>query len=102
MSSAEPGTGATSAPDSSTATDDRQQALLEDLTTRLGDDVVGSHIWAGDLWVRVRPEAWVRAAEECKTMGFDYFCFLSGIDWMPHTWPNPKVVEGPDGDSAGV
>ena len=33
-------------------------------------------------------------------MGFDYFCFLSGIDWMPHTWPNPKVVEGPGG--AGV
>ncbi|MGH9263494.1 MAG: NADH-quinone oxidoreductase subunit C [Acidimicrobiales bacterium] len=96
MSSAEPATGT----EASTATDNRQQALLEDLTTRLGDDVVGSHIRAGDLWVRVRPEAWVRAAEECKAMGFDYFCFLSGIDWMPHTWPNPKVVEGPDG--AGV
>lgn len=27
-------------------------------------------------------------------MGFDYFCYLSGIDWLPHTWPNPKVVEG--------
>ncbi len=82
MSSAEPGTGATSP---TTATEDRQQALLEDLTTRLGDDVVGSHVRFGDLWVRVRPEAWVRAAEECRAMGFDYFCFLSGIDWMPHT-----------------
>ena len=103
MSSAEPGTGTTGAPtgtEASTVTDDRQQALLHDLTTRLGDDVVGSHIRAGDLWVRVRREAWVRAAEECKAMGFDYFCFLSGIDWMPHTWPNPKVVEG--ADSAGV
>ncbi|MDQ3898668.1 MAG: NADH-quinone oxidoreductase subunit C [Actinomycetota bacterium] len=97
MSSAEPGTGATSP---TTATEDRQQALLEDLTTRLGDDVVGSHVRFGDLWVRVRPEAWVRAAEECRAMGFDYFCFLSGIDWMPHTWPNPKVSEG--GDGAGV
>jgi NADH-quinone oxidoreductase subunit C len=24
-------------------------------------------------------------------MSFDYFCYLSGIDWLPHTWPNPKV-----------
>ena len=33
-------------------------------------------------------------------MGFDYFCYLSGIDWLPHTWPNPKVIEGvtPDAD----
>jgi NADH-quinone oxidoreductase subunit C len=98
LSSADPGTGATNgATDATTATDDRQQALLEDLTTRLGDDLVGSHLRAGDLWVRVRPEAWVRTAEECKAMGFDYFCFLSGIDWLPHTWPNPKVIEGPEG-----
>ena len=99
MSSAEPGHVATDAP---TATDDRQQALLEDITAKLGDAVVGSHLRSGDLWVRVRPDAWVQAAEECKAMGFDYFCYLSGIDWMPHTWPNPKVVEGADGDTAGV
>jgi NADH-quinone oxidoreductase subunit C len=94
LSSADPTAGAT------TATDDRQQALLEDLTTRLGDAVVGSHVRNGDLWVRVRPDAWVRAARECKAMSFDYFCYLSGIDWMPHTWPNPKVIEGvtPDAD----
>lgn len=94
MSSADPTAGAT------TATDDRQQALLEDLTTRLGDAVVGSHIRSGDLWVRVRPDAWVRVARECKAMGFDYFSYLSGIDWLPHTWPNPKVIEGvtPDAD----
>jgi NADH-quinone oxidoreductase subunit C len=90
---------ATTATDATVATDDRQQALLEDLTTRLGDAVVGSHIRSGDLWVRIRPDAWVKAAEECRAMGFDYFCFLSGIDWMPHTWPNPKVVEGAGGDA---
>ena len=28
-------------------------------------------------------------------MSFDYFCYLSAIDWMPHTWPNPKVIEAP-------
>ena len=59
--------------------------------------MVGSHVHSGDLWLRVRADAWVRAAEECRTMGFDYFCYLSGIDWMPHTWPNPKVIEGGDG-----
>ncbi len=95
MSSADP-----DAPRAATATEDRQQALLEDITTKLGDAVVGSHVRAGDLWVRVRPDAWQRVAEECRAMGFDYFCFLSGIDWMPHTWPNPKVSEG--GDTAGV
>lgn len=96
MSSADSG-APSGAPSATTATDDRKQALLEDLTTRLGDAVVGSHIRSGDLWVRIRPDAWVKAAEECRAMGFDYFCFISGIDWMPHTWPNPKVVEGPEG-----
>ncbi len=97
MSSADPAGGGTG---STTATEDRQQALLEDLTTRLGDAVVGSHIRSSDLWVRVRPDAWLRAARECKAMGFEYFCYLSGIDWLPHTWPNPKVIEGvlPDAD----
>ena len=106
MSSADVPPATPSAPGdtgASTVTDDRHQALLEDLTTRLGDAVVGSHVGNGDLWVRVRPDAWVVAAQECKAMGFDYFCYLSGIDWMPHTWPNPKVIEAPgvvDNESA--
>ena len=102
MSSVEPGGGTVAAAPSATVpVEDRHQALLEDLTSRLGADaVVGSHQRSGDLWVRVRPADWVRAAEELKSMGFDYFCFLSGIDWMPHTWPNPKVIEG--ADTAGV
>lgn len=78
--------------------DERREALLEALTTELGDAVVGSEIRRGDIWVRVRGDAWKRAAEVCRqSLDFDYFCFLSGLDWMPHTWPNPKV-EG----SAGV
>ncbi len=87
MSSADPGPGAPSvgAADHTAATEDRHQALLADLTDRLGDDIVGSQVLPGDLVVRVRPEAWVRAAEECQAMGFDYFCFLSGIDWAPST-----------------
>jgi NADH-quinone oxidoreductase subunit C len=97
LSSADPAAGGTGA---TTATDDRQQALLEDLTTRLGEALLGSHVRSGDLWVRVYRDAWLDAARECKAMGLDYFCYLSGIDWMPHTWPNPKVIEGvvPDAD----
>lgn len=92
MSSADGGAGPTTgAPSSTTPVDDRQQALLQDLTAKLGDAVVGSHVRSGDLWVRVRPDAWLRTAQVCKAMSFDYFCYLSGIDWLPHTWPNPKV-----------
>ena len=96
MSSAEGGAGtaAGAAPSSTIPVDDRQQALLQDLTAKLGDAIVGSHIRNGDLWVRIRPDAWLRAARECKGLSFDYFCYISGIDWMPHTWPNPKVIEG--------
>ncbi|MDQ4132479.1 MAG: NADH-quinone oxidoreductase subunit C [Actinomycetota bacterium] len=64
-------------------------AVLDALTTELGDVVIGSEIRGEDLWVRVKHEAWRRTAETCHALGFDYFCFLSGIDWMPHTWPNP-------------
>ncbi len=81
--------------------DDRHQAVLDGLKTELGDDLVESHTQREDLWVRVRAGAWKRTAEVLRRqLGFDYFCFLSGIDWMPHTWPNPKV-EGGDGAEDG-
>jgi len=91
--------GAEDAGDSS-KTDAVREAVLETLTTQLDGAVVGAEISKGDLWVRVRPEAWKKAAEICRrSLDFDYFCFLSGIDWMPHTWPNPKV-EGESSDAA--
>jgi NADH-quinone oxidoreductase subunit C len=42
--------------------------------------------------VRVDRGAWKRTAEVCRSHGFDYFCFLSGIDWMPSA-PNPEDAE---------
>jgi NADH-quinone oxidoreductase subunit C len=64
--------------------DERRQAVLDDLTGRLGDGVVGSHIRPGDdLWVRVTREAWPEAAVAAKAMGYTFFDFLSAIDWLP-------------------
>ncbi|MAT03919.1 MAG: hypothetical protein CL424_02610 [Acidimicrobiaceae bacterium] len=36
-----------------------------------------------DLWVRVTAEVWQQTGAVLKSQGFDYFCFLSAIDWMP-------------------
>jgi len=69
-----------------------RQRVLDELAATLGDAVVGSHIDGGDLWVRVRADDWRRTAEACKSLGFDYFDFLSGIDWMPSA-PNPEDAE---------
>jgi NADH-quinone oxidoreductase subunit C len=86
--------------------DTARQELVERLTTALGDGVVESVIDKGDVWVRVRVDAWRAAAEACRSvLAMDYFCFLSGIDWMPSTQPNPEesvetVIEGEEGDEA--
>lgn len=57
--------------------------ILAALTAALGDDVLGSVVAKGDLTVRVANGAWRRTVQWCKDQGFTYFCFLSGIDWLP-------------------
>ncbi|MEM9202556.1 MAG: NADH-quinone oxidoreductase subunit C [Actinomycetota bacterium] len=65
--------------------DEARDNLLSALTTELGDALVGSHLVPGDdLWIRVDREAWVAAGEFLQMgLGFQYFNFLSGIDWKP-------------------
>jgi NADH-quinone oxidoreductase subunit C len=65
--------------------DERREALLERFSAELGDAVVASHIRPGDdLWIRVTREAWPTVAEVARQrLGFHFFDFLSGIDWMP-------------------
>jgi NADH-quinone oxidoreductase subunit C len=84
-----------------------QAELLDELREALGEDLVASEEVRGDLWVRVHRDAWHRAAEACRSIGLDYFCFLSGLDWMPSTAPNPKagvgaVDVGDDGEGGGA
>ncbi len=84
------------------------QQQLEVLRAELGEAVVGSEMTDDDLWVRVDRSAWRRAAEVCRRrLDMDYFCFLSGIDWLPNpdlsgekVWDpgGSAVIEGAEGD----
>ncbi|HZQ29091.1 MAG TPA: NADH-quinone oxidoreductase subunit C [Acidimicrobiales bacterium] len=90
--------------------DEKRQALLDALTAELGDAVVGSEVAGGDVWVRVATDRWHDAAAACKhKLDMDYFCFLSGIDWLDEpamsgekVWGAlPEEEEGADDEPAG-
>ena len=65
--------------------DETREAQLEALRGELGDAIVATHLRPGDdLWLRVTREAWVDTALVLRReLGYDYFSFLSAIDWMP-------------------
>jgi len=71
--------------------------LFARLERVLGDAIVEHAVMYGDAVVRVKPDAWRRAARACKSEGeCDYLCFVAGIDWMP----TPSVVEDGSGDTS--
>ena len=99
----EEGSGDPGAPDrtevGTAEADPLRDPLLRTLHEQLGDAVVGSEVAGDDVWIRVERGAWRRAAEVCRDqLEMDYFCFLSGIDWMvnPHL-SGEKVWEPEDG-----
>lgn len=64
--------------------DGLREGIVDMLRAELGDQLVETHLVPQrDLWVRVAPDAWARTAAVLKAHGFDYFCFLSALDWMP-------------------
>jgi NADH-quinone oxidoreductase subunit C len=64
--------------------DDAEQELLARLDRELGDGIVESADAFGMLVVRVKPDAWRRAAEVSKhELECDYLSFIAGIDWQP-------------------
>ena len=66
--------------------DPEREALVDALRRDLGDALVETAIIPDDLVIRVDRSAWRRTAETLKQgHGFDYFCFLSGIDWLKST-----------------
>ncbi|MEO1061478.1 MAG: NADH-quinone oxidoreductase subunit C [Actinomycetota bacterium] len=69
-------------------TDGRREALLAELTAALGDAVVEHHLIPNrDLWVRVDAAHWIDVVTKLRTeLGFGYFDFLAGLDWMIAPW----------------
>jgi NADH-quinone oxidoreductase subunit C len=66
------------------APDPKVTEVLARLHAELGDAIVDSAECFGDVVVRVRPDAWRRAAEVAKDhLACDFLSFVSGIDWMP-------------------
>ena len=65
--------------------DTEREQLLSLIKETLGDALVDSHVKPGDdMWIRVRTDAWVTSLKKLRDVhSFDYFCFLSAIDWMP-------------------
>jgi NADH-quinone oxidoreductase subunit C len=75
--------------------------LLATLCQHLGDAVVESDIAADDVCVRLQRSAWPKAADVLRNqMGMDYFCFLSGIDWMVNKDLSGEKVWDPDGGAS--
>ena len=84
-------------------TDSTRQQLVEVLKAELGDAVVGSEVSGGDVWVRVDAGAWRQAAEACRRrLDMDYFCFLSGIDWLDNPELSGEKRWDPDGGQPGA
>jgi NADH-quinone oxidoreductase subunit C len=61
-----------------------REGIIDDLRAALGEQLVDTYLMPQrDVWVRVTPEAWVTAARVLRSQGFEYFCYLSAIDWLP-------------------
>jgi NADH-quinone oxidoreductase subunit C len=83
--------------DAATALDENATRMLARLQAELGDAIVEHGATYGDVVVRVRLDAWLRAAQFCKhELGCDYLSFVSAIDWMPA----PAIVEDGSGDTS--
>jgi NADH-quinone oxidoreductase subunit C len=65
--------------------DERRLALVEALTAELGQALAGYHLDPGrDLWVRVAAPAWAGVAAYLRDrQRFQFFNWLSAIDWLP-------------------
>ena len=65
--------------------DATRDAMVAAIRTTLGAAVVDTLVKPGDdIWVRVTTESWCSSIQALKDAhAFDYFCFLSAIDWMP-------------------
>ena len=88
----------TSAPEEETLSlpgDGLREGIVDELRRRIGEALVDSELRPNDdLWVRVATGAWADTGRALHDMGFTYFSFLSGLDWMPS--PYGRGEDNPD------
>jgi NADH-quinone oxidoreductase subunit C len=83
--------------DPARALDENATRMLARLQAELGDAIIEHGAMYGEVVVRVRLDAWKRAATFCKReLGCDYLSFISAIDWMPA----PAIAEEGSGDTS--
>lgn len=91
------------------AVDTARVAVVEALRAQFGDAIVGDYVARGDVWVRVAPASWAPVVRFCKdVLGFRFFDFLSGLDWLNNpdlsaekvwdadaqpTVPDPRILD---------
>jgi len=64
--------------------DGLRESIVDDLRRRIGDGLVEFVLKPqDDLWIRIAADRWRAAGEALRAMGFEYFCYLSAIDWKP-------------------
>ena len=65
--------------------DERREDALRRIREVLSDAVAEAVVRPGDdLWVRVQTDRWRESLRRLRDdLGYDYFCFLSAIDWLP-------------------
>jgi len=64
--------------------DGLRESIVDELRRHIGDGMVEFLLKPqDDLWIRVAADTWAAAGRALQSMGFEYFCFLSGIDWKP-------------------
>lgn len=88
--------------------DGLREGIIDTLRRDLGEQLIDTYLLPQkDLWVRVASEAWAITGRSLKLQGFDYFCFLSAIDWMPSPFgkgeddPSAPPVE-PDPEAGAI
>jgi NADH-quinone oxidoreductase subunit C len=82
--------------------DPELEALFTRFEAALGDGVVEHAESHGNLVVRVRPDAWRRAATVARAdLDCDFLSFIAGIDWLPAPKP-PGDEDGGSDTSAPV
>lgn len=81
--------------------DGLREGIVDTLRAAIGDQLLDTHLVPQtDLWVRVSAEAWQQTGAALKDDGFDYFCFLSAIDWMPSPYGKGEDDPSADDDEA--